>query len=72
MHIVKGDPLKSALRLQPARLTASVFGVPTHDKEFVSVTDIFPLVVPKFTVIWLLSGPVAPDVIDEPGGTVHR
>ena len=50
-HGVRGAAVKLAARPQPARLTASVFVVPTHDEEFVSVTVIFPLVVPKVTVI---------------------
>jgi hypothetical protein len=37
----------------------------------VSVTPIFPFVVPKLTVMLLLLGPVAPDVIVDPEGTVH-
>jgi hypothetical protein len=70
-HIANGVPVKSALRLHPARLIANVFVIPTHEAALVSVTVILPLVVPKVTVIWLLFGPVAPEVMTAPDGTVH-
>jgi hypothetical protein len=68
-HIVKGDPEKFALRLQPARLIASDFVDPTHDEEFVSVTVTLPFIVPKVTVILLVP---APAVMIAPSGTVHK
>jgi hypothetical protein len=68
MHGVSGVPSKLASSPQPARLIASVFATPVHDDEFVSVTVIFPLVVPKFTVMLYVP---FPDTILAPSGTVH-
>jgi hypothetical protein len=68
IHTGVGVPVKSALRLQPARLKANVFIMPTHPDAFVSVTVTFPLVVPKVTVILFVP---APAVMVAPEGTVH-
>jgi hypothetical protein len=51
---------------------ASVRVVPPQPAELVSVTVTFPLELPKVTVIVLLSGPVEPEVMLAPLGTVHE
>ncbi len=69
--MVNGEPLKFAASPQPVRDTASVCDVPVQLFALVSVTVISPFESPKSTVIWLLSGPALPAVIDAPAGTVH-
>jgi hypothetical protein len=62
---------KSALSAHPCKLIARVLWAPEHPVGSVSITPIFPFVVPKLTVMLLLFGPVDPDVIVDPKGTVH-
>jgi hypothetical protein len=71
MHTLRGEPVKSAFRLHPARVIGKVFVAPSHRAAVRSVTVMFPFVVPKLTVIVLLSGPAPPLVIVAPAGTVH-
>jgi hypothetical protein len=52
-------------------LTGKACVVPRQPAAEVSVTVTFPLVVPNVTVIELLFGPAAPEVIVAPGGTVQ-
>ena len=70
-HTDNGVPVNDALSPQPVNVIAEVFVLPTQEAAVVSVTVIFPLAVPNVTVIWLLFGPDAPDVIVAPAGTVH-
>jgi hypothetical protein len=71
-QIESGAPEKSATRLQPARVTDNVCVVPVQEAALVSVTVTSPFVDPNVTVISLLLGPAAPEVIVAPEGTVHR
>jgi hypothetical protein len=71
LHMLVLLAAKSALSAHPCKLIASVLCDPLHPVGSVSVTLILPLVVPKLTVILLLFGPVAPEVIVVPAGTPH-
>jgi hypothetical protein len=62
---------KFALRAQPCKLIGRSLRVPEHPVAKLSVTLTLPLFVPKLTVILLLFGPAAPEVIVDPAGTVH-
>ena len=45
--------------------------VPIHPVGRVSKTLILPFSIPKLTIILLLLGPVTPDTIVDPAGTLH-
>jgi hypothetical protein len=63
--------VKLGIRAHPSRLIASVLIEPEQPLELVSITVILPFLFPKLTVILLLLGPVAPEVMVEPSGTVQ-
>jgi hypothetical protein len=63
--------VKFASRAQPCRVIGRLTCEPEHPVGKDSITLTFPLVMPKLTVIVLLFGPVAPDVIVEPVGTAQ-
>ena len=71
LHITVLLALKSAFRAHPCKVTARVLCVPEQPVAKDSTTPMLPLLVPKLTVIELLFGPVAPDTMDAPAGTVH-
>ena len=52
-------------------LMANSLAAPAQDPALVSTTETFPLIVPKVTLIVLLLGPVAPEVMEASSGTLH-
>jgi hypothetical protein len=52
-------------------VTGKLTIAPEQPLELVSITLILPLLVLKLTVMVLFSGPVAPDTIVAPSGTIH-
>jgi hypothetical protein len=71
VHILVLLAEKFAFRVHPCKLIASVTCAPEHPVGSVSTTPILPLLAPKLTVILLLFGPVAPEVMVAPVGTLH-
>ena len=70
-HIANGVPEKFADNPQPCRVIDKICSEPTQPFAFVSITVISPFIFAKSTIISLLSGPVSPEVIVAPVGTVH-
>jgi hypothetical protein len=71
LHKVVLLAAKFASKAHPSRPIGKSLLVPEHPVAKLSVTLILPLTAPKLTVILLLFGPVAPEVIVDPVGTDH-